>query len=69
MTIDPAVVIAAIGALATGLGWVARRVYTDLRSDIAELSKDRDDWREAALKSMGITDKAIVVAEKKADGA
>lgn len=65
MTIDPTVVIAAISALATGIGWMVRRVYLDLKAD-------RDYWRDVALASMRHTDKAMDVAVQvapKADGA
>lgn len=52
MTIDPTVVIAAISALATGIGWMVRRVYLDLKAD-------RDYWRDTALVSLRHTDKAL----------
>lgn len=35
----------------------------------SELREDRDFWRSTALKSMGHTDRAIAVVEKKAEGA
>lgn len=66
MTVDAAVVVAAIGALSTGLGWVARRIYLDLRKDLEDMTKDRDYWRDIAHRSMGHTDKLV---ERKTDGA
>lgn len=65
MTIDPTVVIAAISALATGIGWMVRRVYMDLKAD-------RDYWRDTAIASLRHTDKAIDMAAttvKSVDGA
>ena len=56
MTIDPAVVIAAIGSLA-GL----------LLAAIRDLRQDRDFWRTAALKSIGNTDQTLEVAKKVTD--
>lgn len=68
LTIDPAVVLGAIGTLATGLGWIARRIYTDLRADLASMAVDRDEWRAIAQRATGHTDKALTIAEKKVDG-
>ena len=62
MTVEPAVIVAVIGALSAGLGAFAKMVYSDLR-------KDRDDWKEIAQKALNVNDKAIDVAAKKADGA
>jgi hypothetical protein len=62
VTIDPTVVIAAISALSTGIGYIARRVYLDLKAD-------RDFWRDTALTAIRHTDKAIDIATKQADGA
>lgn len=58
MTIDPTVVVAAISALAAGIGAIARMVYRDLKAD-------RDYWRETALAALRHTDKAIDMASKK----
>jgi hypothetical protein len=55
VTIDPTIVIAAIGALVTALGTAARMIYLDLR-------RDRDFWRKTALASLGHVDKALEVA-------
>lgn len=55
MTIDPTVVIAAITALSSALGYAARMIYLDLR-------RDRDYWRSTALAALGHTDKALDVA-------
>jgi hypothetical protein len=57
VTIDPAVVIAAIGVLGTGVGAFVRMVYVDLR-------RDRDDWRDMALSLRDVNAKAIEVTEK-----
>lgn len=62
MTIDPTVVVAAVTALATALGAAARMIYNDLR-------KDRDYWRDVALRGLDVNDKAIDVAAKKVKGA
>jgi hypothetical protein len=62
VTIDSGVVAAAITALATALGAAARMIYSDLR-------KDRDYWRDVAVKALGHTDVAIEAVAKKADGA
>lgn len=58
MTIDPAVVVAAIGALASGLGFAARLIYTDLK-------RDRDYWRSLALMGTELADKATTIAVRK----
>lgn len=50
-------VIAAFGALVSALGVAARLIYTDLR-------RDRDTWRDIALKALVTNDKAIDVAAK-----
>ena len=58
MTVDPAVLIAAISALASGLGVVARILYNDLK-------KDRDYWRSLALMGTELADKAATLASRK----
>lgn len=58
MTVDPTVVITAIGALATGIGWIVRRVYLDLVTE-------RNYWRTIALASIRHTDKAMDIAVAK----
>ena len=58
MTIDPTVVLGAITALASALGYAARRIYTDLRID-------RDYWRDLALKGTDLADKAATLATRK----
>lgn len=55
MTIDPAVVLAAISAITAALGRAVWLIYADLK-------KDRDFWRDTALKSMRHTDRALDVA-------
>lgn len=62
MTIDPAIVIAAIGALSAALGRAAWMIYNDLR-------RDRDFWRDAYLKAAGHTDRAMELAAKAAPDA
>jgi hypothetical protein len=59
LTLDPAVVIAAIGALSAALGRAAWMIYGDLR-------RDRDYWRDMALELRDINRSAIGVAEKAA---
>jgi hypothetical protein len=58
MTIDPAVLVALIGTLAAGLGTVAKIVYTDLR-------KDRDWWRDMAMRSTKTGETAVTILEKR----
>jgi hypothetical protein len=62
MTIDPTIVIAAIATLSAALGTAARMIYVDLR-------RDRDFWRDTALKALGHTDRAIELAAKAAPDA
>ena len=57
MTVDPAVVIAAIGVLGTGVGAFIRMVFMDIR-------RDRDDWRDMALSLRDVNRKSIEVTEK-----
>lgn len=61
--------IAAIGAIATGLGWAARRIYIDLVND-------RDWYRDALWKALGMTVRSVDVSAElarregdKSDGA
>lgn len=63
MTVDPGVVVAVISALAAGLSAAIARVYFDMKAD-------RDYWRDAALRSLRHTDKALDVAQAtaKVDG-
>ena len=56
MTIDPVVIVAAIATLSAALGTAARMIYLDLR-------RDRNFWRDAALKAMGQTGTALEVAK------
>ena len=48
MTADATIVVAIIGTVAAAVGLVYR-----------DLKKDRDFWRDAALKAMHHTDKAL----------
>ena len=57
MTLDPAVVIAALGIVGTGVGAFVRMVYMDLR-------RDRNEWRDMALSLRDVNAKAIEVTEK-----
>lgn len=52
MTIDPTVLIAVIGTLASALGIAARMIYNDLRTD-------RDMWREMAMRGTSLAEQAI----------
>jgi hypothetical protein len=61
LTIDPAVLVGAIGTLVTAITGVARFVYLDLR-------RDRDYWRGMALQLMAVNNKAVDVAQKATDG-
>jgi hypothetical protein len=56
VTLDPAVVIGAFGVVIASVAAALRIIYTDLR-------RDRDYWRDAYFKAMGVNDKAIEVAE------
>jgi hypothetical protein len=60
MTLDPAIVIAAFGALVTALGTAARIVYRDI-------TRDRDYWRDIAWKLAGNNAQSIEVAKKSLD--
>jgi hypothetical protein len=57
VTIDPGIVVAVIGALATAVGTFGRMIYLDLRND-------RDYWRNLALELAGVNKTAIEVNEK-----
>jgi hypothetical protein len=61
MTVDPGVVIAVIGALATALTTAAAKIYSDLK-------KDRDYWRTLAMMGTDLADKATTVAVRKSLG-
>lgn len=62
MTLDPTIVVAAIATLSGALGAAARMIYLDLR-------RDRDFWRDTALKALGHTDRAMELAAKAAPDA
>jgi hypothetical protein len=62
MTVEPTVVVAVIGALSAAIGRLVWLVYTDLR-------RDRDFWRDAYLKAVGHTDRAMELAAKAAPDA
>jgi alpha-galactosidase/6-phospho-beta-glucosidase family protein len=59
VTLDPAVVIAALGIIGTGVGAFVRMVYMDIR-------RDRDEWRDMALALRDVNKTAIGVADKAA---
>jgi len=53
----------AIGGAGLKKLWVFGWTYADKVKDLAEMTADRDFWRDTALKSMVHTDKAIRVAK------
>jgi hypothetical protein len=55
VTIDPTIVVALLGTLSAAVGAAAKMIYSDLR-------RDRDYWRDVAVKAMQHTDKATDVA-------
>jgi hypothetical protein len=57
VTVDPAVVIGAMGAVIAAVSAALRMIYIDLR-------RDRDYWRDAYFQAMGVNDKAIEVADR-----
>ena len=60
MTIAPEVLVAVIGTLAAAMGTIARIVYGDLK-------KDRDWWRDLALRSIKTTETAVDKLPEKRD--
>jgi hypothetical protein len=52
-----------IGAAGLKKLWVFGWVYADKVVENAALAKDRDFWRDIALKSMGHVDKALDKSE------
>lgn len=62
----------AIGAAGLAKKWVFGWVYDSLRQDdderLADMTGDRNFWRDLALQLMNINEHAIDVAAKKADG-
>lgn len=44
--------------------WVFGWTYADRQTELAEVKKDRDFWRDTALKAMGHTDIALGVTKK-----
>ena len=58
MTIAPEVLIAVIGTLAAGIGTIVKIVYSDLK-------KDRDYWRDLALRSSKTGETAVTILEKR----
>jgi hypothetical protein len=49
------------GIAAAGLAklWVWGWVYADKAKDLADMTTDRNFWRDTALKSLGHVDKAL----------
>lgn len=71
MALDPqqVTIIALLFALgAAGLKklWVFGWTYAEKVRDLYDMTVDRNFWRDIALKSMGHTDVALDVAEKRA---
>lgn len=62
--IDAVAVIAAIGTLLGGIitAGLARKWVWGYQ--LAEMTADRDFWRDAFLRSVGQTDQAITIAKK-----
>lgn len=64
--IDAVAIIAAIGTLLSGItvaGLTKRWVWG---YQLAEMTKDRDMWRDLALQSFAVNAKAVDVAQKAA---
>lgn len=59
-------VLLAIGAAGLKKLWVWGWTYQEKVDEVVEMTKDRNFWRDTALKAMGHTDKALEVAEKRA---
>ena len=55
----------AIGGAGVLKQWVFGWVYREKDDDLQEMTKDRDFWRDTALKALGHTDKALDVARDK----
>lgn len=68
--IDAVAVIAAIGTLLGGITAAGLARKWTWGYQLADMTKDRDFWRDAALRAMGTTDKALDVATttKSGDG-
>lgn len=66
--IDAIAVIAAIGTIlgTVAAAGLARKWVWGYQ--LADMTKDRDFWRDAALRAMGNADKAINVVEKVSGG-
>ena len=66
--IDALAVIGAIGSLLATIvaAGLARKWVWGWQ--LADMTKDRDFWRDAFLKSLGQTDQAITVAKKATRG-
>jgi hypothetical protein len=59
-----AVAVLGLVALMIFMGWlVPIRTINQMRKDFEEVRKDRDYWRQAAMKSMGHTDALMPVAD------
>lgn len=66
--ITVAALLLAIGGAGLKKLWVWGWTYADRLADIAELKKDRDFWRDTALKALGHVDKALEVVQGRQSG-
>lgn len=66
--IDSVAVIAAIGTLLGGITAAGLARKWTWGYQLADMTKDRDFWRDAALRSMTTTDKAIDTVRKSSSG-
>lgn len=64
MTIDPLVLLSAIGTLLTAVVTAGLRKLWVWGWVLTDMEEDRDFWRALALKSMGTTDVAIAKVPK-----
>jgi hypothetical protein len=72
VTLDPQQItiialLFAIGAAGLKKLWVFGWTYADKVNDLVGMTKDRDFWRDTALRSMGHTDRAIEVASRQSE--
>jgi len=58
-------ILTALGVAGLRRMWVFGWTYADKVKDLVDMTEDRNFWRDTALQSMGHTDKALVVAERK----
>ena len=56
------VIVAVVTAGLKGLwvfGWVHKAIVSSLTKQLTDMTRDRDYWRNIALRSMGHTDRAL----------